>query len=43
MPRQTPGCVEQRGKQRALGRVAVEFGFVFALDDFVGALSRISP
>jgi nicotinamidase-related amidase len=34
---------EQREKQQALWRVAVEFGFVFALDDFVGALPRISP
>ena len=34
---------EQREKQQALWRVAVEFGFVFALDDFVRALSRISP
>lgn len=34
---------EQREKEQALWRVAVEFGFVFALDDFVGALSRISP
>lgn len=30
-------------KQQALWRVALEFGFVFALDDFVGALSKISP
>jgi len=34
---------EQREKQQALWRVAVEFGFVFALDDFVTALPRISP
>lgn len=30
-------------KQQALWRVALEFGFVFALDDFVRALSKISP
>jgi nicotinamidase-related amidase len=34
---------EQREKEQALWRVAVEFGFVFALEDFLGALSRISP
>lgn len=34
---------EEREKQQALWRVAVEFGFVFALDDFVRALSKISP
>ena len=30
---------EEREKQQALWRVAVEFGFVFALDDFLHALS----
>jgi nicotinamidase-related amidase len=34
---------EQREKQQALWRVALEFGFVFALDDFTRALSKISP
>lgn len=33
----------EREKQQALWRVALEFGFVFALDDFVRALPRISP
>lgn len=31
---------EQREKQQALWRVALEFGFVFSLDDFVHALSQ---
>jgi nicotinamidase-related amidase len=30
-------------KQQALWRVALEFGFVFSLDDFVKALSNLSP
>lgn len=34
---------EEREKQQALWRVALEFGFVFALDDFLRALSKISP
>jgi nicotinamidase-related amidase len=34
---------DQRELQQALWRVAVEFGFVFGLDDFTRALSRISP
>lgn len=33
---------EEREKQQALWRVALEFGFVFALDDFVRALAKIS-
>ena len=31
----------EREKEQALWRVAVEFGFVFGLDDFVGALSLL--
>jgi nicotinamidase-related amidase len=30
-------------KEQALWRVALEFGFVFALDDFVRALSKMTP
>ncbi len=33
---------EEREKQQALWRVALEFGFVFALEDFLGALSNLS-
>ena len=33
---------DEREKQQALWRVAVEFGFVFALADFLGALRTIS-
>jgi hypothetical protein len=32
---------EQLEKQQALWRVAVEFGFVFALEDFLSALRDI--
>jgi nicotinamidase-related amidase len=34
---------KQLEKEQALWRVALEFGFVFALDDFVRALSKMSP
>jgi nicotinamidase-related amidase len=34
---------EEREKAQALWRVALEFGFVFALDDFTHALAEISP
>ena len=34
---------EQREKQQALWRVALEFGFVFGLDDFLKALPQFSP
>lgn len=34
---------DEREKQQALWRVALEFGFVFSLDDFVRALPKISP
>ncbi len=33
---------EEREKQQALWRVSVEFGFVFALSDFLGALRAVS-
>ena len=32
---------EEREKQQALWRVALEFGLVFALEDFLSALRRI--
>ena len=34
---------EQREKQQALWHVALEFGFVFGLDDFLKALPQFSP
>jgi len=32
---------EEREKQQALWRIALEFGFVFALEDFLPALSTL--
>lgn len=34
---------DEREKQQALWRVALEFGFVFALEDFLPALSNLPP
>jgi nicotinamidase-related amidase len=34
---------EEREKQQALWRVALAFGFVFGLDDLLGALAGVSP